>query len=89
MSNQVNKYSSDFKLKVVLKYLSEKRTCSQICSEFQISNATLHKWVKQFKERNHLIFDNSSLSGIGNKKKGARQLYHPFSHLKWIFSKQF
>lgn len=69
MSNQVHKYSSDFKLKVVLKYLSEKRTCSQICSEFQISNATLHKWVKQFKERNHLIFDNSNLSGIGNKKK--------------------
>jgi transposase len=69
MPNQVKKYNSDFKLKVVLKYLSEKRTCSQICSEFQVSKSTLHKWVSQFKENSHLVFNNSDLSSIGSKKK--------------------
>ncbi len=69
MTNNIKKYNSDFKLKVVLKYLSEKRTCSQICSEFQVSKSTLHKWVSQFKSNSSLIFNNSDLSSIGSKRK--------------------
>ena len=55
MSKQLKKYNSDFKLKVVLKYLSEKTTTSQISQEFSISKATLHKWVKQFKDNSGVI----------------------------------
>ena len=40
-SKHFKKYSSDFKLKVVLKYLSNNFTIAQICSEFNISKATL------------------------------------------------
>jgi transposase len=62
MSKQMKKYNSDFKLKCVTKYLSEKLTVSQICSEYNISKATIHKWVKQFKDNSSLIFNNPSIS---------------------------
>lgn len=39
-TSHFKKYSSDFKLKVVLKYLAENFTIAQICSEFNISKAT-------------------------------------------------
>jgi transposase len=48
-NKHLKKYSPDFKLKVVLKYLSEQITIAQICSEFNVSKSTLSKWVTQFK----------------------------------------
>ena len=43
-NKHLKKYSPDFKLKVVLKYLSEQITIAQICSEFNVSKSTLSKW---------------------------------------------
>jgi len=54
ISKQMRKYNSDFKLKVVLSYLSEQSTVAQICTKYDISKATLHKWVKQFKDNSVL-----------------------------------
>ena len=48
MSKQMRKYNSDFKLKVVLKYLTGNSTISQLCQEFEISKATLNNWNKGF-----------------------------------------
>ena len=64
----MKKYSSDFKLKVVLKYLSGDCTMPQICQEFNISRSALNKWVKQFRENSSLIF-NESLSGNNKKRR--------------------
>lgn len=69
MSKHLKKYSTDFKLKVVLKYLSEDATVGQICQEFNVSKATVHKWANQFKGNSSLIFNESSLSKGNNKKK--------------------
>jgi len=55
MSKQMKKYNSDFKLKVVLKYLTGNSTISQLCQEFEISKATLNNWNKQFKENSSAI----------------------------------
>jgi transposase len=63
MTKQLKKYNSDFKLKVVLEYLSEKTTALVICQKFDISKATLHKWVKQFKDNSAAVFKDSTLSG--------------------------
>ena len=73
MSKHLKKHNSDFKLKVVTKYLSEKLTVSQICSEFNIAKATIHKWVKQFKDNSSLIFSDSSLSKNNKKKRLAEK----------------
>ena len=69
-SKHFKKYSSDFKLKVVLKYLSESFTISQICSEFNISKATLSNWVKQFKSNSSNVFsDNSAVNKTAKLKE--------------------
>ena len=73
MSKHLKKYNSEFKLKVVTKYLSEKLTVSQICSEFNVSKATVHKWVKQFKDNSSLIFNDSSISQNNKKNKLAEK----------------
>ena len=67
MSKQLKKYNSDFKLKVVLKYLSERTTTSQTCQEFSISKAALHKWVKQFKDNSAVIFNEAD--SLNRQKK--------------------
>lgn len=69
ISKQMKKYNSDFKLKVVLSYLSGQSTVAQICTKYEISKATLHKWVKQFKDNSGLVFDDSKLS----KKKSGKK----------------
>jgi transposase-like protein len=67
ISKHLKKHNSDFKLKVVLKYLSEKYTSAQICLEFNISKATLHKWVNKFKANSGAIFNDNNLAN-NNKK---------------------
>tara|TARA_Y200000002_G_C22145882_1_gene440904 strand:- start:83 stop:391 length:309 start_codon:yes stop_codon:yes gene_type:complete len=69
MSKQMKKYNSDFKLKVVLKYLTGNSTISQLCQEFEISKATLNNWNKQFKENSSTIFSDAKLSQSGLKFK--------------------
>ena len=57
-SKHFKKYSSDFKLKIVLKYLSNNFTIAQICSEFNISKATLSNWVNQFQANSNNVFSD-------------------------------
>jgi len=68
-SKHFKKYSSDFKLKVVLKYLSNNFTIAQICSEFNISKATLSNWVKQFKVNSSNVFSDNLISNKATKIK--------------------
>ena len=69
----MKKYNSDFKLKVVLKYLKEEDTSFAICQKFGVSKATLYKWVKQFKDNSSVIFSESKLSGDDAKMKKERK----------------
>ncbi len=68
-SKHFKKYSSDFKLKVVLKYLSNNFTIAQICSEFNISKATLSNWVKQFKTNSSNVFSDNLINNKTTKIK--------------------
>lgn len=69
MSKHLTKHNSDFKLKVVLKYLANSITVAQICQDYNISKATLHKWVNQFKDNSAIIFNQNQISSNGNKQK--------------------
>lgn len=82
ISKYSKKYGSDFKLKVVLKYLSEKYTVSQIISDFGISKATLHKWVKQFKSGSSSIFnDSANVKNVKFLEKEIANLYRTIGQL--------
>ncbi|MFT7088189.1 MAG: transposase [Rickettsiales bacterium] len=82
MSKQLQKYNSDFKLKVALEYLSGGFTIFQICQKFGISKVTLNNWVKQFKSNSSLIFKASKLSESSVKnKKEQQQKDHEIANL--------
>jgi transposase len=68
-TSHFKKYSSDFKLKVVLKYLSQNFTMAQICGEFNISKATLNNWVKQFKANSGNVFGDKVVANKTVKLK--------------------
>ena len=70
----MKKYSSDFKLKAVLKYLSETNTAKQVCQEFGVSTQTLHNWTRQFKKNSGLIFSDSNLSNNHSHNKKQQEL---------------
>ena len=74
-NKHLKKYSPDFKLKVVLKYLSENTSVGQICIDSNVSKATLYKWVSQFKANSGNIFNdgNSSNNKINNNKRTAEK----------------
>jgi len=83
LSKHAKKYSSDFKLKVVLKYLSEKFTIAQICSEFNISKATLHNWVTHFKANSSNVFNDPRIADKSKKttEKEIDKLYTKIGQL--------
>jgi transposase len=83
MSNQskhFKKHSSDFKLKVVLKYLSEKFTIAEICVEFGISKATLHNWVTQFKAASSAVF-NGNKAFDKTKEKQQKEITNLYTKI--------
>jgi transposase-like protein len=55
---QLKKYNSDFKLKVVLKYLSGRFTIFQICNKFGIDVTTFFRTV--FRQRNIKTMPNKT-----------------------------
>ena len=73
MSNLKQNYSSSFKLKVVLKYLANDSTISEICQEFSISKPTLHKWVSKLKSSSDLVF-NQKNSGDNRKREYEKKI---------------
>ncbi len=74
-TKHLKKRGSDFKLKVVLKYLSETSTVGQICSDFNVSKSTLHKWVNQFKANSGNIFNNSNSAKKDSNKHNNTKIH--------------
>ena len=62
MSKEIKKYNSDFKLKIVMEYMSGNFTTYQMCNKYDIAKSTLHKWVNQFKAGSSNIFSDAKLS---------------------------
>jgi transposase-like protein len=60
MSQIKKNYNPNFKLKVVLKYLANDCTVSELCQEFSISKAAVHKWVSQLKSSADSVFNGKS-----------------------------
>jgi len=51
------KYTSDFKVTVVLELLREERTIGEIASSYQINPNQLARWRQEFLERAPTMFD--------------------------------
>lgn len=84
-NKHLKKYSPDFKLKVVLKYLSKQYTIGQICSDFNVAKSTLHKWVTQFKANSGNIFNDGNLvkntNNNNNKKASEKEITNLYAKI--------
>ena len=59
MNNQKKKrsFTARFKTQLVLEYLGGRKSQAEICRENLIGSNLLSKWVNQFQEKAHLIFE--------------------------------
>lgn len=84
INKHLKKHSPDFKLKVVLKYLSEQYTIGQICSDFNVAKSTLHKWVSQFKANSGNVFNDGKVaknSDKQNKKATEKEITNLYAKI--------
>jgi len=61
LKRTVNKYSSDFKTKVVLEVLREEHTVNELASKYQVNPRNIQMWRKQFLENTSMVFENSGI----------------------------
>jgi transposase-like protein len=52
-------HSSEFKAKVVLEFIRNRKNTDQICSEHGITESILNRWTQEFLENAHLAFAGS------------------------------
>jgi transposase-like protein len=83
MSKIKKTYSSSFKLKVVLRYLSNDCTASELCQEFSVSKQTINNWVSQLKSSADLVFSHKTRDV--NKKEYEKNISNLNSQIGQLF----
>lgn len=59
MKKQRQKYTSDFKLKVVLESIQRDTTIEKVRKEYRVGHSQIHRWKQTFKERAAEIYETS------------------------------
>ena len=72
MKRDVNNYSPEFKVKVVLEALKQERTMNEIASNYQVNPKNIQNWRKVFLEKAVMVFDE----GGGITKKYQEKINH-------------
>ena len=68
MSAIRKKHNKEFKFKVAIEALKEKKTIVEICKEFSVCESQVNIWKKQLKENGSFVFENSSISSKLNNQ---------------------
>ncbi|BCJ87687.1 hypothetical protein skT53_26720 [Effusibacillus dendaii] len=55
-----NRYTAEFKTKVVLEVLREEQTVNEIAGKYEISPVMLSRWKGEFLERASMVFGRES-----------------------------
>ena len=58
MKKMRKKHGSNFKAKVALAALKEKKTTAELCHEFSIATSQIFAWKKQLEEGASLLFED-------------------------------
>ena len=96
MSVKFQKYSAEFKTKVVLDLLSGDFTLAQICAKYKISNKTVTSWKKTFMLNANLAFNKDlteakNTAVIAKKDKEINELHRQLgkrtAELEWAAKK--
>lgn len=80
MSKRKN-HAPAFKAKVALAALSGEKTIAELCTEFGVYQALIHKWVKQLKESAAGIFSGEIKTEEAKKEKELHELHAKIGQL--------
>ncbi len=69
------KFTSEFKTKVVLDTLSERKSLAEIAKKYSILPVQISTWKKQFLDGCSMVFDNSESSAHEDRSEEIRGLY--------------
>ncbi|WP_103864753.1 transposase [Aquimarina sp. I32.4] len=80
MKNSRRKFSSSFKVKVVLEAIKDQLTLQEIASKFDIHPTQISTWKREFIENSSKAFDSKTKSEEMDKEKSA--LYSKIGQLQ-------
>jgi len=63
------KFSSDFKAKVVIEALKERRTLEELAQVYELHPNQIGTWKKEFLSKASSIFENGESSGTDKKRQ--------------------
>ena len=64
-----NRYTAEFKAKVVLELLSEEATLNQVATKYQLNPQMLSQWKSDFVKKAHIVFERSKDEASKLKKE--------------------
>lgn len=84
MSNKRRKFSSEFKVKVVLEALSERQSVTELAQKHQIHPNQITAWKREFLDNAAVIFDKGSEKGVQGQDQEAERtrLYRKIGELE-------
>ncbi len=71
-----NRYTSEFKTKVVLEVLQEQQTVNEIAAKYEISPVMISRWKAEFLERASSVFDKKNNDTEKMKKEYESKQEH-------------
>jgi putative transposase len=71
-----NRYTPEFKTKVVLEVLREEQTVNEIASKYEVSPVMISRWKAEFMERASMVFEKKSSEADKIKKEYESKQEH-------------
>jgi putative transposase len=71
-----NRYTPEFKTKVVLEVLREEQTVNEIASKYEVSPVMISRWKSEFMERASMVFEKKSSEADKIKKEYESKQEH-------------
>jgi len=82
MKRKRRKFSSEFKLKVILEALSERSTLSELSQKYELHPNQISKWKQDFLSKAKSVMDSELPKSKESPSENAKELYSKIGQLQ-------